>query len=709
MKMQTSPFVRPLSLFFFALVLTGAFPTAAQIAMPVVTVRAPDSSAAETGDKGRFILLRDGPTNLALNVNCILGGAASNGVDYVAIPSFIPIPAGVREVPVQVTPVDDSLVEGPETVVLQLASSPLLPPVSYLIGPLSNAVVIIADNDESATNQPPTVQIVSPTNSATFAAPANVWFCADARDADGYVDYVEYFANNIRIGARTNCLLCASIQNPFCFMWTNVPPGAYALRAKATDNKGAMTWSSPVEIHVNPPPLPVVTIVASDPQAAEIPPVPPGLEMPQKIDPGVFLVTRTGGTNLPMTVYYTVSGTASNGVDYGTLPGQVTILAGAHSAAIEVMPIDDSLVEGTESVVVRLAPVACIAIYPPPPECYQVGSPNEAVVFIADNDSPANLPPDARITKPLDGQTFVAPTNVAIRVETKDRDGYVDHVEFYAGTNLIGEQTRYYLTPPPPGQLAVFEMTWTNPPVGRHELRVKARDDDGASGWSQVVTIWVANTNLPPPPPIVTISAPDPVASEGTNCYQIMIYPPPNNPCVSNTATFVIRRAGPTNNALTVNYCISGTASNGVDYLELPGAVTIPAGRRAAEFKVVPIDDNLREGVETVVLRLCVPPTATAAIPPYVIGCPGRAAAIIVDNDEPRPATGPLPDRCFHVVKPGANGSWWRIECSTDMLQWTPMVTIPVIDGAIDFVDPDADELPNRFYRAVPDSPPPSE
>jgi hypothetical protein len=31
------------------------------------------------------------------------------------------------------------------------------------------------------------------------------------------------------------------------------------------------------------------------------------------------------------------------------------------------------------------------------------------------------------------------------------------------------------------------------------------------------------------------------------------------------------------------------------------------------------------------------------------------------------------------------------------------------MDGAIDFVDPDADELPARFYRAVPESSPPPE
>jgi len=88
---------------------------------------------------------------------------------------------------------------------------------------------------------------------------------------------------------------------------------------------------------------------------------------------------------------------------------------------------------------------------------------------------------------------------------------------------------------------------------------------------------------------------------------------------------------------------------------------------------------------------------------PYVIGLPARAAAIIVDNDQPRPCTGRLPDRCFHLMQPGNNGAWFRIECSTDLVHWTALCTNSVTDGAIHFVDPDADMATQRFYRAVPE------
>jgi len=36
------------------------------------------------------------------------------------------------------------------------------------------------------------------------------------------------------------------------------------------------------------------------------------------------------------------------------------------------------------------------------------------------------------------------------------------------------------------------------------------------------------------------------------------------------------------------------------------------------------------------------------------------------------------------------------------MINWTPVCTNQVIDGSIDFVDPDAANNASRFYRAVP-------
>src|SRR5262245_48844194 len=88
-----------------------------------------------------------------------------------------------------------------------------------------------------------------------------------------------------------------------------------------------------------------VTIVATGPRASEA-----GSE------PGTFTVNRAGPTNFGVLVFYHLSGTASNGIDYERLGGTVSIPAGDRAASFSVKPIDDTLVEGDESVVAEIIP-----------------------------------------------------------------------------------------------------------------------------------------------------------------------------------------------------------------------------------------------------------------------------------------------------------------------------------------------------------------
>ena len=57
---------------------------------------------------------------------------------------------------------------------------------------------------------------------------------------------------------------------------------------------------------------------------------------------GVVLVTRTGDTTAPLTVFYKAKGSAKAGMDYKPLPGQVTIPAGSPKAKIKIKAINGS-------------------------------------------------------------------------------------------------------------------------------------------------------------------------------------------------------------------------------------------------------------------------------------------------------------------------------------------------------------------------------
>src|SRR5262249_5848776 len=85
----------------------------------------------------------------------------------------------------------------------------------------------------------------------------------------------------------------------------------------------------------------------------------------------------------------------------------------------------------------------------------------------------------------------------------------------------------------------------------------------------------------------VTVTATDNTASEG-----------------GDTGKFTITRAGDTSADLLVSYTLTGTATNGVDYDQLPGSVTIPAGSASATVTVTPLDDQIAEPDENVTLTL---------------------------------------------------------------------------------------------------------
>jgi hypothetical protein len=106
-----------------------------------VTLEATDPTASEVGpDSGTFIVRRPaGTTNEATDVYYTIGGAASNGVDYEAIPTMITIPAGTSNATITVTPLSDILEEGLEDVTLTLISG------AFALGNPSSATVNIAN------------------------------------------------------------------------------------------------------------------------------------------------------------------------------------------------------------------------------------------------------------------------------------------------------------------------------------------------------------------------------------------------------------------------------------------------------------------------------------------------------------------------------------------------------------------------------------
>jgi hypothetical protein len=88
---------------------------------------------------------------------------------------------------------------------------------------------------------------------------------------------------------------------------------------------------------------------------------------------------------------------------------------------------------------------------------------------------------------------------------------------------------------------------------------------------------------------------------------------------------FIFTRDGPTLLPLTVNYGVSGSATNGIDYPGLLGFVTIPAGASSATITLQPLADTTVEPTETVTLTL-------VSGANYVVGAASSGTVSITDN-----------------------------------------------------------------------------
>ncbi len=153
--------------------------------------------------------------------------------------------------------------------------------------------------------------------------------------------------------------------------------------------------------------LPYVALTVSDRNASE-----------NAGNPAVFVVSRTGGEiDQPLTVNFTTAGTAVYATDYAlqdgygaalTSPGSVEIPAGQTAAAVVVVPVDDSEVEGMETVSLTVEP-----------GIYVITPAGTDTIKIQDNDGAVNHSPTA------EGQTLSVAYNtpLAVTLLVDDADG----------------------------------------------------------------------------------------------------------------------------------------------------------------------------------------------------------------------------------------------------------------------------------------------
>jgi hypothetical protein len=117
--------------------------------------------------------------------------------------------------------------------------------------------------------------------------------------------------------------------------------------------------------------LPTISIVGTDQGASE-------RLSNQAANGGAYTITRTGSTSSPLTVQLSISGTATNGVDYSRISNTQVIPAGVSSITVALNVVNDSIPESTETATLSIATS----------NAYNINtSSRTATVSIVDNDT----------------------------------------------------------------------------------------------------------------------------------------------------------------------------------------------------------------------------------------------------------------------------------------------------------------------------------
>lgn len=312
----------------------------------------------------------------------------------------------------------------------------------------SAAVVVVVNN-------PPVISLTAPINNTSVAGKATVNLTATASDADGSISKVEFLNDTTVLGSDSN--------SPYSFSWANVAPGSYSLTARATDNLGGITTSTPVMFTVSNP----LSISLSSPAANSV------------FAPGSAI---------------TLSATAS------------TVKAGTSIAKVEFFQGSTLLNSDTSAPYDFIWPNVSIGTYSLTAKVTDSQGLTQTSVPINIEVKQPGTPPTVSIASPANNSSFIAPasidltanatanaslTAIALAFAAGPPANSISKVEYYRDGQLIGMATA-----------APYGFTWTDVAAGSYGITAKATDANGLTQVSAPITVQVNGL------PSVAITAP---------------------------------------------------------------------------------------------------------------------------------------------------------------------------------------------------------
>ena len=364
--------------------------------LPTLSVDDPEVTEGEDATAAFTVTLSATSGDAVTVAYATSDGTATMGEDYASTSGTLTIAAGEVSATVEVPVLDDDDVEESETFTLTLSDA------EHATIDDGEGQATIADDDEPPPELP-TLSVDDPevTEGEDATAAFTVTLSATSGDAvtvayataDGTATMDEDYTSTSGTLTIAAGEVSATVEVPVLDDDDVEDDETFTLKlsdaehATIDDGEGQATIADDDE---PPPPLP--TLAIDDPTVAEA----EGAEV-------VFTVALSSTTEDEVTVAYTtVDGTATQGEDYTSRSGTLTIPAGAESGEIRVPLVNDDAPEETETFAMKLSDAANATI-----------DDDEGTATITDDDPP---PPPTR--------GIVGVAKEVLRIETIDQGRY---------------------------------------------------------------------------------------------------------------------------------------------------------------------------------------------------------------------------------------------------------------------------------------------
>ncbi|SDD06044.1 Calx-beta domain-containing protein [Pedobacter soli] len=567
-----------------------------------VTVAATNDGAEPT-TPGLFTFTLSNVSTTDTQITYTVSGTATGGLDYTSIGTTVTIPAGQTTATVNVPVLNDNIAEGTETVILTMTAATSNPSITAITTP---ATVNIIDDDTavatitagtSGNENGPLNGTFTVTLSNPSSQPTTLTYSLGGTATEGS-DYSAIVTKTITIPAGQTT---GTITIPV--LTDNIIEGTETVTATLTNSANPLVSISntPATINIDDNTTATVTVAATTNGA-------------EPATPGLFTFTLSNVSTSDTQITYTVTGSATSGVDYTAIGTTVTIPAGQTAATVSVPVIDDNIAEGTETVILTMTAATSNPSI--------TANTTPAVINITDNDTSV-----ASIAAGTNGNEN-GPANGTFVVTLSNPSSQPTTITYtIGGTATEGSDYSNIVTKTvtiPAGQTTAT-------------ITIPVLTDNLVEGVETVVVTLGTSNNA-----LVSVSnTPASIDIIDNTSATVTVTATANGaePATPGQFTFTLSNVSTTPTQIT--YTVGGSATSGLDYTSIGTTVTIPAGQTTATVSVPVLNDNLVEGIETVVLTMSATtsnPSITASTTPATVN--------ITDNDT-----------AIATITPGVNGN----------------------------------------------------